>query len=442
MKDLYRQLPKVDRLLEDEHLALLPRGIAVACARAEIEALREGIRAGTVTEIGDVALGVMKRAAPMMMGRLEPVINATGIVIHTNLGRSVWSERARQAVHMAAGYCNLEMDLESGERGGRLDGIKALLHHLSGAESALVVNNCAAAVLLALTALARDREVIVSRGELVEIGGSFRVPDVISSGGARMIEVGTTNRTRVADYEAAITDNTAVLLKVHTSNFRVVGFTDAPTRQELVALGAKHGVPVIEDLGSGSIDGRFDEPSIREAVESGLDVVMFSGDKLLGGPQAGFCVGKAGVIQKLRKHPLYRALRVDKVILAAAEQTLAMHARGEPTPTDEMIDASIEVLTERAERLLTELRARGVEGTIRADVGYVGGGALPGRQLPTSVIAIETSKLKAKALALRSGAPAVVPRVADDSLILDVRTVDDSQFELLADRVAEVLGAQ
>jgi len=442
MKDLYRQLPKVDRLLEDERLSALPHGVVVAAARAEVDALRRGIGNGEVTAIGDVAGSVLGRAQVLVNGRLRPVINATGIVIHTNLGRSVWAPRVREAALGASGYCNLEMDLDSGGRGGRLEGIKSLLGHLTGAESALVVNNCAAAVLLALTTLAKGREVIVSRGELVEIGGSFRVPDVISSGGAKMVEVGTTNRTRIGDYEAAITDETAALLKVHTSNFRVIGFTDAPTRQELVALGAKHKIAVIEDLGSGSVEGRFDEPSIRDAVSSGLDLVLFSGDKLLGGPQAGFCVGKADAIQKLRKHPLYRALRVDKVILAAAEQTLAMHAAGLAAPTNAMIDAPIELLTERAEKLTAVLAAHGVTGTVRPDVGFVGGGALPGHELPTAIVCIEARGLKALTHALRIGHPSVVPRIADDALILDVRTVDDTQFDALAERVAAVLSAQ
>jgi L-seryl-tRNA(Ser) seleniumtransferase len=441
MKDLYRQLPKVDRLLEDDRLSGLPRGIVVAAGRAELTALRAGIGAGTVTEIGDVAASVLRRTDVLLRGRLRPVINATGIVIHTNLGRSAWAPRVRDAAFAAAGYCNLEMDLASGERGGRLDGIEALLRHLTGAESALIVNNCAAAVLLALTALARGKEVVVSRGELVEIGGSFRVPDVISSGGARMVEVGTTNRTRESDYEAAITPDTAVLLKVHTSNFRVVGFTDAPSREALVQVGARHGVPVVEDLGSGSIEGRFDEPAIRTAVSSGLDLVLFSGDKLLGGPQAGFCVGKAEWIRTLRKHPLYRALRVDKVILAAAEQSLAMHAAGEALPTNRMIDAPIEVLTARAEQLRERLCARGVDCVVRPDVGFVGGGALPGRQLPTAVVAIEARRLKSVTHLLRTGEPSVVPRVADDLLILDVRTVEDDELDELADRVASVLVA-
>jgi len=439
MKDLYRQLPKVDRLLEDPRLCDLPRGVVVAACRDELTALRAAIGAGAVTEIGDVAAAVLSRAEVLLRGRLRPVINATGIVVHTNLGRSAWAPRVREAAMAASGYCNLEMDLETGGRGGRLDGIEALLRHLTGAEAAIVVNNCAAAVLLALTALARGRDVVVSRGELVEIGGSFRVPDVISSGGAHMVEVGTTNRTRVADYEAAITDQTAVLLKVHTSNFRVVGFTDAPTRAALVEVGSRHGVAVVEDLGSGSVEGRFDEPAIRTAVSSGLDLVLFSGDKLLGGPQAGFCVGKREHVQRLRKHPLYRALRVDKVILAAAEQSLAMHAAGEALPTDRMIDTPLEVLQDRARRLCEQLRAQGVTCTVRADVGFVGGGALPGRQLPTSVVSIPARHLERVSHALRTGDPALVARVADDHLILDVRTLEEAQLQMVTERVASVL---
>jgi L-seryl-tRNA(Ser) seleniumtransferase len=337
-----------------------------------------------------------------------------------------------------AGACDLELDLEAGERGGRLRGVTAQLRHLTGAEATVVVNNCAAAVLLGLTALARGREVIVSRGELVEIGGSFRVPEVIASGGARLVEVGTTNRTRVADYARAITPETAVLLRVHPSNFRVTGFTEVPDRAELVALGRERGVPVLEDLGSGALAPIDREPSVREVVAAGTDLVFFSGDKLLGGPQAGLAVGRADLVERLRKHPLYRALRVDKVTLAALEATLGDHVAGRPTPVAAMIAAAPEALRARAERLRDAIGA----GSVADETSVVGGGTLPGLELPTSVVRLDVARPDAFARTLRTGRPAVVPRVGGGAVLLDVRTVADEQVEPLARRVAAVLASE
>ena len=292
----YRHLPKVDLLLRDPRLAALPHAVALGACRDVLAELRTAIATGKPEVDADVAGRAAARAERLLGGRMRPVINATGVVIHTNLGRAPWPAEAVAAVtEIASGYCNLEIDLDSGRRGGRMDGVSALMRHLTGAEAALVVNNCAAAVLLALTALARDREVVVSRGELVEIGGSFRVPEVIAAGGARLREVGTTNRTRLADYGAAIGPDTAALLRVHPSNFRVVGFVEAPERAELVALGHDRGVVVLEDVGSGSLAGDLGEPSIRGAIADGVDLVMFSGDKLLGGPQAGVIAGRAAL---------------------------------------------------------------------------------------------------------------------------------------------------
>jgi L-seryl-tRNA(Ser) seleniumtransferase len=280
---------------------------------------------------------------------------------------------------------------------------------------------------------------VESRGELVEIGGSFRVPDVISAGGAELVAVGTTNRTHLRDFRTAIGERTAVLLRVHPSNFRVSGFVSAPTREELAELAHAHGLLAVEDLGSGSLSGRSDEPAVRDVVASGMDVVSFSGDKLLGGPQAGLIVGTAEAIARLRHHPLYRALRVDKVTLAAVEATLGLHAAEMPTPVDAMLGADPRELRERAARLAQELGAAGVPTQIAEDVGYTGGGALPGQALPTWVVEIAHPSLDALGKRLRTGSPAVVARVARDRLILDVRTIRDDQFRTLVDRVASAI---
>ncbi|MFT4625323.1 MAG: L-seryl-tRNA(Ser) seleniumtransferase, partial [Myxococcota bacterium] len=352
-----------------------------------------------------------------------------------------WSQGARDAVQHLTGYCDLEMDLDSGRRGGRLDGVRALARQLTGAEDALVVNNCAAAVLLALTALARDREVIVSRGELVEIGGSFRVPDVIASGGARLVDVGTTNRTRIADFAAAVGPDTAVLLRVHPSNFRVIGFTEEAPREALVALGREHGLAVVEDVGSGSLTGALGEPSVREAVEAGVDVVLFSGDKLLGGPQSGLAFGRREAIQRMRKNPMYRALRVDKVILGAVERTLADHVSGRVTPVDQMLHMSVADLERRAEELAAALDDVGVVGQVVEDVGYVGGGALPGQGLESRVVRVACDSVGAVAHRLRMGDPPVVARVTEGTLVLDPRTVAPDQVHTLAQRVAGALSS-
>ena len=437
--ELYRQLPLVDSLLADARLEGLPHALVVAVSRTVLEGLRADIGAGRLSSLPDVGERVLRRAHELTRSRLQPVLNATGIVVHTNLGRSPWSDGAVQAAIRAARYCDLELDLTTGKRGGRLAGLTDLVRHLTGAEAALVVNNCAAAVLLALTALARGREVVVSRGELVEIGGSFRIPDVIASGGAVLKEVGATNRTHLKDYANAIGDNTAVLLRVHPSNFRVMGFTETVNRADLVALGAKHGLPVVEDLGSGSIDGLRDEPSVREVVQAGVGLALFSGDKLLGGPQAGVIVGRADLVETLRKHPLYRALRVDKVILAALEQTLAEHISGQAPPTLAMIGASPTELQNRADQLQQLLEQHGVDANCAQDVGYVGGGSLPGQGLPGPVLQIPSDDLERITLALRTGEYAVVARVSDRMLILDPRTLTDAQLPEVARQVASAV---
>jgi L-seryl-tRNA(Ser) seleniumtransferase len=440
MSALYRQLPAVDALLQDPRVAALPRGVAVATARAVLDRLRGAIGRGELTAVPDVASVVVDEAQVLVHGRVKPVINATGVVLHTNLGRAPWApEAVEAAARVASGWCDLEMDLETGERGKRTEGAEALLRHLTGAEAAVIVNNCAAAVLLALTSLARGREVVVSRGELVEIGGSFRVPDVISSGGARLVDVGTTNRTRLSDFAAAIGPDTAVLLRVHPSNFRIVGFTEEVPRSELVGLARERGLLAVEDLGSGSLDGERGEPGVREAVRSGMDVVTFSGDKLLGGPQAGIAVGRKEAIARMRKHPLYRALRVDKVTIAALEATLALHAAGRPTPVGAALGQSVEEIGARAHALLNLLQASGVAGECLRDTTFVGGGSLPEQSLGTWVVAVDAPRPDALAAALRRGNPAIVARIGDGMLRLDARTLRDEQLPVVAEQVASAL---
>jgi L-seryl-tRNA(Ser) seleniumtransferase len=440
-----RSLPKVDVLLADPTIAALPRAVAVGAIRAVLDRLRALIRDGSLDHVPPVPPLVLAQARVLVDGKLQPVINATGVVVHTNLGRAPWAPQALDAVaRVAGGYCDLELDLASGTRGGRLRGPNELLAFLTGCEAALVVNNNAAAVLLALTALARGKEVICSRGELVEIGGSFRVPDVIASGGARLVEVGTTNRTRASDYAAAIGPDTALLLKVHPSNFRIVGFTEEPDRADLVALGRARGVVVVEDLGSGCLaraSDAVDEPTVREVLATGVDLVMFSADKLLGGPQAGVIAGRRDLVEVLRKHPMYRALRVDKVILAALEATLVLHAAGAPTPVDAMIRATSESLVPRAAALVAALRASGVVGLVVPSDGAVGGGAVPGRGLPGLAVRVVVPKPDRVEQALRVGRPAVLARVADGALLFDVRTVPDVSISALAGAITRAITA-
>ncbi|MBT3218204.1 MAG: L-seryl-tRNA(Sec) selenium transferase, partial [Proteobacteria bacterium] len=362
-------------------------------------------------------------------------------IIHTNLGRSPWPPRAIEAAaKVAQGYCNLEMELESGERGGRLSSVSSLMQFLVGADDAIVVNNGAAAVLLALTALARDREVIVSRGELVEIGGSFRVPDVIASGGALLREVGTTNRTRVADYASAIGPETSVLLRVHSSNFRLIGYTESAPIAALAQLAHEHQLLLLDDQGSGSLEQMLPgTPSIRQALHGGVDVVLFSGDKLLGGPQAGFAVGKRDVIQRLRRHPMYRALRVDKTILAGIEATLISHVLTEQTPVAEMMERPLSQLEQKGQQLVTALGHVGIKAEALSSLCYVGGGSLPEEAVPSIAVVVRAEQgLDSIATALRLGAPAIVPRVHGGALMLDIRTMGEFDIGLIANRVASV----
>ncbi len=383
---------------------------------------------------------------------LTRVINATGVVLHTNLGRALLSSLALERLGVVAGgYSNLEMDIAKKERGSRYSHVDALLRRLTGAEGSLVVNNCASAVLLALETLARGKEVIVSRGELIEIGGEFRIPDIMRRSGAVLREVGATNRTHLKDYASAIGPDTGLLLKVHTSNYRVVGFTAAVSSRELVELGRERGIPVMEDLGSGSLldlrpYGFPYEPTVPEVVASGVDLVSFSGDKLLGGPQAGIVVGRAGAIERLAKNPLNRALRIDKFTIAALEATLYAYEAGdalETIPTLRLLTEPLSRIRGRARALLRRLPAetqRRLGAALIETTSQVGGGALPTVELPTVALALGGAEHAPQALdeALRAAQPPVLGRVADDRLLLDLRTILPADLPDLARALADL----
>jgi L-seryl-tRNA(Ser) seleniumtransferase len=426
-----RDLPSVDRLLADDVLAAAPRPLATAAARAAVDQAREKIQAGG--EPGDLVEAARTELARLAAPALRRVLNATGVIVHTNLGRAPLPPAAlARAVDIGGSYSNLELDLGSGSRGSRQDHVADALRRLTGAEAALVVNYNAAAVLLALAALADGREVVVSRGELVEIGDEFRIPDVLSRSGARMVEVGTTNRTRAADYERAIGPDTALLLRVHQSNYRIVGFTESVSTRDLAQLAKRSRLWLVDDLGSGSLLDVGDEPTAASSLAAGADLVCFSGDKLLGGPQAGIVVGRAELVERLRRHPLQRALRADKLTLAALEGTLALHedperARAE-IPVLRMLDEPAERVRERAERL-----AGLVGGEVEETVARVGGGALPLAELPSAACAIE----EMLAGPLRLGNPPVLGIVRDGRLLLDARTLTDSEVDEAARAVLE-----
>jgi L-seryl-tRNA(Ser) seleniumtransferase len=428
-----RDLPSVDRLLADERLAGEPHELALAAARTVLERARSELRAGR--EPGSLVDAVVEELGRARRPSLRRVLNATGVLVHTNLGRAPLARAALERVaEVGHGYSNLEYDLVRGERGSRQDHLSVLLCRLTGAEAALVVNNNAAAVLLALAALAEGREVVVSRGELIEIGDGFRIPDVLARSGARLVEVGTTNRTRAADYERAIGPETALLLRVHQSNFRVVGFSELPTLAELAAVATRHELPLVDDLGSGALAAMSDEPTPAESLRAGADVVSFSGDKLLGGPQAGIVVGRADLVELLRRHPLQRALRADKLTLAALEGTLAVALDPERAaheiPVLRMFHEPLADVRLRAERL-----AGLVGGEVEETVARVGGGALPLAELPSLACAIE----EALAEKLRQGEPPVVGVLRDGRTLLDCRTLTDADVDEVA---AAVLAAR
>ena len=460
--ELYRNIPKVDALLERESMTALAgrygRWLVTEAVREETEALRRTIRDAADDEAAMEAVrgleqAVEKRLETLCAPRVRKVINATGTVLHTNLGRAPISrEQAEKLVDIVTGYSNLEYDLENARRGERYAHFESLLCRLTGAEAAMVVNNNAAAVLLTLSTLAKGGEVLTSRGELVEIGGKFRVPDVCAQSGATLREVGTTNKTHFSDYEEAIGEDTKAILKVHTSNYRIVGFTESVPAAELAELAHSRGVPMIEDLGSGVLVdleqlGLDHEPTVQESVRAGIDVVCFSGDKLLGGPQAGIVVGKKEYIQRMKRHPLTRALRVDKFTVTALELVLLEYLKKEKTvqnvPVLRMIGEKRPSVQARAEKLAAMLRA----GGLRADVAVapcqsqVGGGSLPLERLDSAAVTLDPWDMSASALEhamLRLAVP-IVPRVAEDKVVLDMRTVDESELGLVAEMLGEAL---
>jgi L-seryl-tRNA(Ser) seleniumtransferase len=418
-----RDLPSVDELAREADDPL-----AVAAAREVLALAREEIQAGA--EPGDLGARLRARLAATRRPSLQRVLNATGVLVHTNLGRAPLADEALTRVQETArGYSNLEYDLAEGSRGSRQDHVAGILRRLTGAEAALVVNNNAAAVMLALAALAEGREVLVSRGELIEIGDGFRIPDVLARSGARLVEVGTTNRTRAADYERAVGPDTAVLLRVHQSNFRVVGFTEQPRVEDLAAVARRHGLPLVDDLGSGVLTELADEPSARDALARGADLVCFSGDKLLGGPQSGVVVGRAELVERLRRHPLQRALRADKLTLAALEGTLLLYLDApERIPVLRMLREAAEHVRARAERL-----AALVGGTVEETVARVGGGALPLAELSSYACAVEEDL----AAGLRTADPPVIGIVRDGKLLLDCRTLRDEELDEVAAAITQ-----
>ncbi|NLJ76486.1 MAG: L-seryl-tRNA(Sec) selenium transferase [Peptococcaceae bacterium] len=468
MEKSLRQLPSVDEVLRNARITAMlenhPRMVILEAVRAVLASARKEVLSGAAAGFQGInkkeclELVVEKTAAMVrcsVQTNLRRVINATGIILHTNLGRAPLCEGAKEAIKMAAtNYSNLELDLKTGRRGSRYAAVEGLLTSLIGAEDALVVNNNAAAVLLALSTLAKGQEIIVSRGQLVEIGGSFRIPEVMAQSGAKLVEVGATNKTYPEDYKKAICRETALLLHVHTSNYRIVGFTRETTVEELVQIGKEYNLPVMSDQGSGcllDLSGFSlpQEPTVREVLKAGPDIVTFSGDKLLGGPQAGIILGKGIYIEKMKKNPLTRAVRIDKMTVAALEATLREYRDEEKAiqeiPTLQMLTAGQEVLAKRAYHLrcLLEdvLDKNTVALTVEKGMSAVGGGAMPTAQLPSTVVTVNPCNKSIVELqaALRDGDPAVIGRIQGDRLVLDPRTISDTEFQLLAVALAGAL---
>ena len=465
-QQVLRKIPSVDEILSRPEMVDLlkihPRHVVVEAIRKGLGRLREEIlqkeelheSEDTLFSFENLSSIFQKEIDLQIQPRLRRVINATGVVIHTNLGRAPLHPSAiEHLIEVSKTYSNLEYDLDRGERGSRTFHVEEILCRLSGAESALVVNNNAGAVLLVLNSLAEGKEVIVSRGELVEIGGAFRIPDVMKRSGALLKEVGTTNRTHFNDYQKAIGPETALLLKVHTSNFRVMGFTSEVSLQDLVQLGKEYQLPVVDDLGSGClIDltryGLEKEPTVQEMIKTGVDAVTISGDKLLGGPQAGIILGKKKVLDLFKINPLTRALRIDKLTLAALESTLLLYfdekKAMEEIPTLRMLSLDTKRLKNRGKRLLKRLSGvtnKKMAFTLKEDVSQVGGGALPLQELPTLVVAIKPLEVSVNSLEenLRKGEPPIVCRISKEELILDMRTVFDEEIPMLAAGIEKAL---
>jgi L-seryl-tRNA(Ser) seleniumtransferase len=459
MSSEFRRLPSVDKVISDERIrafeSTYPHDLLVSLVRQQLERERLSILAGNpCISLDEIVEAIHTQLRGLIRPSLRPVINATGVILHTNLGRAMLSQEAMAAMEATArGYSNLEFDLDSGTRGSRQVHIEPVLCQLTGAEAALVVNNNAAAVLLGLAALARRKEVIVSRGQAVEIGDSFRIPDVMRQSGAKLVEVGTTNCTYAADYEQAITPHTAALMRVHSSNFQVIGFTHSVSLEELVTLGQKHNLPVLDDLGSGcfldtTAFGLGPEPTVPQSVAAGAGLVFFSGDKLVGGPQAGLIVGQKELITRLKRHPLARAVRIDKIRLAGLAVTLAHYIKGEALkkiPVWAMISMPLSEIEQRARAWAEALGglAQVVDGE-----SMVGGGSLPGSTLPTKLVAIGSpGKKKGASLAqtlaqrLRSQETPIIGRISGDALLLDPRTVLPEEDKVVLKALKELATA-
>jgi len=458
IREILRHIPKVDELLAQPELLELQQELPAAAVREavrqELETLRRDILAGcadTIPETNMLCAAITRRARADALPSLRGVINGTGVVLHTNLGRACLSERAANAVYaVARGYSTLEYDVAGGCRGSRHSHIDELVARVTGAEAAMVVNNNAAAVLLILSALGKGGEVVVSRGELVEIGGSFRIPDIMVQCGCSLKEVGATNKTHLRDYENAIGENTRALMKVHTSNFKIMGFSQSVPLADLVALGHDRGLPVLEDLGSGSLVdlerfGIHDEPTVQQSVKAGVDIISFSGDKLLGGPQAGIIIGKKKYIEMLKKHPLARAVRVDKMTLAALRETLYCYTDEalamRTIPTLSMLAADQEALRAKAALLRDTLAHRGVIAQVVPTQDQVGGGSVPTQLLDSWAVAIDPEKLTLDQLEekLRLRELPIIGRINKNQYLLDARTLMERDFEYIAATAAEVL---
>lgn len=459
-QELFKNIPSVDRLLMSRSLkdvsAAYPRTLIIISINQVLDELRSKILKGDIVEKGampeieQVAGLTVKRLALISRPSLKPVINATGVVVHTNLGRSVMAEKVLNKFRaLGGGYSNLEYDLERGRRGSRYTHVEGILKELTSAEAAMIVNNNAAAVFIVLDTLAKGREVIISRGQLVEIGGSFRIPDVMQKSGARMVEVGTTNKTHLRDYEEAIGPETALLLKVHTSNFQVVGFTEEVPLSDLAKLGRRFDIPVIEDLGSGCfIDfsnyGLTKEPTVQDSLSSGASLVTFSGDKMLGGPQAGIILGQKVLVDAIKKNQLNRALRIDKLTLLALEETLRIYrderAAIKEIPTLRMICAPYHAMVKKAERLLKltgELKGRNFSVESEDGASKVGGGALPLLELPSRLICLKPLRLSSRfiELWLRSYDPPIITKTEKEKIFLDPRTMQEKDLKIVAEAI-------
>jgi L-seryl-tRNA(Ser) seleniumtransferase len=452
-----RDLPSIEQLRQRTAIQALERRfgrmLLMQALRAEVDGLRAGLAADSpAMDLGAaIESGVAARLEADVAPSLRAVINATGVIVHTNLGRAPLAEAAvARVAALAGGYTNLEYDLALGTRGRRDVHAERLLRTLTGAEAAVVVNNNAAATLVVLAAIASGREALIARGELIEIGGGFRIPEVMAQSGVRLREVGTTNRTRVSDYAAAISDRTAAIVRVHPSNFTVEGFTERPALAGLVGLGRRFNVRILEDQGSGFLgagptaSALRHEPSVAASVAAGADLVMFSGDKLLGGPQCGIIAGTAAAVSLVRQHPLMRAIRIDKMTCAALEATLVEFLTGraaETVPVAAMIALSEEAIARRAESLVAALAAAAVPASLTGGHSTIGGGSAPGSLLPTTLVAIDPAAAPAARLeaALRRGTPPVIARIDDDRVVLDLRTVPPRQDALLATLIAAAL---